>query len=166
MGKIIRVMFFAILSAAVFADTCPLCSVEVLSSDTYCPSCGHHLATLRQPVRTPNPSSVTVKPFVEVQPSSQDVEQLFGHIIPFNVNNLVLFSVEHKISVRAQLVDLFLNAQINVIYRGPRDNIIQEYCAGKIEKRDQIVSHVEDASCQINQQHSEQRSGIDHHHKW
>ena len=64
------------------------------------------------------------------------------------------FPVKDKISVCAELIYLLLNAQINVIYRRSRDNIIKEQCADKIEERDKVILHREDISCQIDQQHS------------
>ena len=73
------------------------------------------------------------------------------------------FLVEDQIAVCAELIDLLLNTQVNIINGRPRDYIVKKQRAYKIKNRDKIVFHVKYTPYRIDQYYAQQRTGIDHH---
>ena len=96
-----------------------------------------------------------------IDPGIRDLrEELLRHGV---ASDIIVFPVENDISEGAEFIDLLLNAQINVIDRGSRDNVIKDQCADKIEERDYLVLQSEEASSQIDQHDAEKRTGICNH---
>jgi len=106
--RCISAILFALLGVTIFADVCPQCSGKILSTDTYCPKCGHALADWR--LQTSKPKPIELAP-TDSEPVGLPIRQTeTGSVTPFEL------SLIGPVGIPGGFFDSVTGLQLSLIY--------------------------------------------------
>lgn len=110
MTRYILVLPFALLSVAVFADTCPKCFEEIRPTDNYCPGCRHDLVEWRRSLQAPKPEPVEPRP-IDPEPVVREPQRTDdGSVTPFEL------SLIGPVGIPGGFFDSVTGLQLSLIY--------------------------------------------------